>query len=258
MLPPFPYIPDDDCKRYRKRDTKDITCLIIHTTGPGLWARWKRNNPAHLPHAPEAQAAHPQGHTTQTPAPLDPAKPPSTFQEWRRRKGHEPTPLHTALRVYCGGLHRYGPHFVVCGETGEVYQLCPLDLVAQHVGGYSWADYRTGLNGLQLDSSLTDVYKAHGVISPRYLPGRTGRSTNACSVGVEVSPPKAGPNAPWSEACLASLKQLREALQTALGASQPLPWYSHSEVHPKSRIDRRGRPTDPVQPQWNPLVRSKV
>lgn len=250
LLANVPYVPDDDLKTLKKRELSSISCVVYHTTGTGLWRRWFRDNPAYAQGTPYPEPtgyleAHKslEGLPTYSPAPLG-------WSEWKKRRGSEPYPFDTALRVYCGGLHKYGPHFLVCGETGRLVQLVPLDRRAQHVGAYTAKEYRSENEQQKWQGYLQAQSPRH----PLPLPPRTARTptVNERSIGIEVAPPRSGANTQWSEATLTTLQTLHKQCETLLGCS--LDYYSHSEVHPLDRMTKTGYPTDPPGSQWDQRV----
>jgi hypothetical protein len=105
-----------------------------------------------------------------------------------------PMPYDAALHIY-RHISPYCGHFLVCGESGQICQLVPLDMVAWHVG--SKGAWRYKLPAWDKGKGLGWWHTRHpGKKSPRGLLGgslwRKG-SCNALTVGVEVAPPLAEP-----------------------------------------------------------------
>jgi len=171
---------------------------------------------------------------------------------WSRQRRYPrfDTPGEAAVYMYERGTHA-GPHYVVCGERGTIWQGTPDDHIAWHVGGdRSW------------------VYKAPGwdrkckwwkkrwpeYSSPRDLLGgslwREG-SANKLTLGIDVAPPLIGPRAPWTDACWKSLSWLTNKLCLEYGIihdSEHI--FTHSDAHPRKRTTDSGKPWDPAKMQW--------
>lgn len=175
---------------------------------------------------------------------------------WRRWKGGGAgfeTPFDASIYVYTK-LTDYSGHLLVCGETGKVAQLAPFDVCASHVGSeggykYKWPAWPR----LNRDTKWWRE-RWPELRSPKELMG--GRawapSPNAVTVGIEVSPPLAGPREPWSDACWESLSWLSVHLSKLFDI--PMSGYyfvGHSDIHPMSRSSSKG-PWDPGAAQFDP------
>lgn len=224
--------------KWKKRKAP-IKGMIAHTTGAGLYNRWKRDNPE--------QPTSIIDYTEQGAAKWG-------FLAWRKRKGKEATPFDTALRVY-GSLMNAGPHFVVCGETGRVAQLCELDRAAWHVGSrysgkYKWNRWKKKCAWWQ------DRWPEYD--SPREMMDGllwTHYGCNDLTVGIEVAPPPKGAQKPWSAACMRSLQDIYR--HVCFYASEEVDVLSHADVHPYSRTSNN-KPTDPARTQWTRKVANAI
>lgn len=226
--------------KYKNR-SRDVVGIVIHTTGWGSWKRWKRDNP----NAPEL--------TDYTGMDLDQFN----WAEWKSRRGDESHPFDTCLRIY-GSLMDAGPHFVVCGETGRVAITCPPEKVAWHVGSRKSWKYK--FKGWKRNCGWWQE-RWPELEGPQDLLGgllwRHGRC-NDLTIGIEVSPPRRGAQAAWSEACWESLRTLVAEIASDSDHITLDEYHiiTHSDAHPVSRtgrnpsLRRTGRPTDPGQYQW--------
>lgn len=210
--------------------------FCLHTTGSGLYHRWHRDNRVGQKVGLEELDALGQ----------------YRWGDWQKRRGHEPLPFDTAVRVYASIMDA-GPTFVVCGETGRVAQGAPLNTATWHAGSSGTRRYkRKGWRSDDTDWWHQDRWKE--LSSPRELVGNRlwrERSANDLLIGVEVAPPSYGPLAPWSDACWESLKALVEETAAAVPTVQ-LDLYhllTHSDVDPLRRT-HRGHPMDPGPSQW--------
>lgn len=159
-----------------------------------------------------------------------------------------PLPYDAALHIY-KHISPYCAHFLVCGESGQISQLVPLDYVAWHVG--SKGSWRYKLSAWDKNKGLGWWHTRHPhAKSPRGLLGgalwRSG-SCNALTVGVEVSPPLAGARAPWSDACWDTLNRLIVTLDVPRDSGHV---FTHSDAHPLARTKKSGAPWDPSPAQW--------
>lgn len=229
--------------KYSERSLPTIRGIVFHTTGVGSWNRWKRDNPS-----------------TQLQEPDYPLRDMS-WRGWLRRKGKEPFPFDTCLRIY-GSLMVEGPHFVVCGETGRIAQGAALNVAAWHVGRQGRKQYLGGPGEVpafwrdawpQLDTPLD------------LLGGNEWTEANLLTVGVEIAPPSSGPRAPLTDECWQSLAWLVEMLSTGVWSELPnlvLDEYhlvTHWDLHPLSRMKKDGTPTDLPTTQWSrQLLREKI
>lgn len=165
------------------------------------------------------------------------------------KAGKAASPFDRAVWLYTQAM-KFSPHFVLCGETGRVVQVNPLDTVAWHVGGKDVGAYAK--RGWWRGGCEWWVERFPKTLSPLHLcDGKLWkRGANYASYGIEISPPLAGPRAPITDAALASL--------AGLLASLSMPYtLTHSESHPRSRT-RAGAPWDLGPEQWSPAVRERL
>jgi hypothetical protein len=175
---------------------------------------------------------------------------------WVRYKRDEcALPYDAACRLYRGSM-KYSPHFLVCGETGQVAAVNDLSLRALHVG--SAGSWRYRLDDWAGRKELDWWFRRFpGLSSPRDLmDGALWRkgSANELTVGIEISPPCAGPRIPWTDACWDALRDLVGHLTMLMGIPRDSRHViTHSDAHPLKRITKSGRPWDPGSAQWNPI-----
>ena len=218
-----------------KPRTAPIRGVIIHEPGSGLWRRWKRDN--------------------------NPPNPWSTlsnydlttwgWDEWKRRRGQETTPFETALRVY-SSIYDNSPHFVVCGETGQVAQCVPVNLGANHCSGTKSSYYR------RTSWKATRKWwleRWPALNSPRdFLDGNLwghGEYAIQNTIGIEVCPRTGGNELPWTDAGWRGLKDLIQLLvQTYHFPFDPHHIITHSDAHPLMRTVK-GKPTDVAPEKWS-------
>lgn len=217
---------------YSDRDPSLIRGVVVHTTGGGLWRRWASDNPRI--EVPEILPRYTQQRYT--------------WPEWQDRKGHEPYPFDTALRVYATMMEA-GPNQLVCGETGRVAFMCPLDKSAWHVGRDGRRVYEHGVDN--------DHWHARWPYrSPLSLIGsHEWDEANLITDGIEVAPPRSGYSDPWSKECHETLAWL---IGTYLSKKCPNldirenTLLSHWDLHPNKRSLNSGLPWDPFDRQWLP------
>lgn len=171
---------------------------------------------------------------------------------WNEDRERYGSPFDAAREVY-EERSILGPHFLICGETGRILQLCELEDVAQHVG--SKGSWRYRFPKWEQKRNFDWWYKRFlSCGSPRDLfSGDLWRrgSANELSIGIELAPPLKGPRAPWSLSAWYALNDLCAVLCSDLGT--PRDRYhiiTHSDAHPLKRSTSRGRPWDPGRSQW--------
>jgi hypothetical protein len=150
-------------------------------------------------------------------------------------------------------ISKYSGHYLVSGDSGAVSRLVHPDLVAWHVG--SKGSWRYRLPGWDKNPGLGWWRSRHpGLKSPRGLLDGTlwsPKSANVLTIGIEVSPPREHPRAPWSTETWKALNRLCKHLGNRYGIpidSQHV--LTHSDVHPLARITKAGAPWDPAPRQW--------
>lgn len=176
------------------------------------------------------------------------------WRRWRHSPGRFASPWEAALHIYTEILP-YSGHFCVCGETGLVAELVPLDVAAHHVtsaGGYKyrWKNW----SRLDKDSEWWRT-RWTGLRSPRELMDSRAWSPkpNEVTIGVEVAPPKAGPTYPWSDRTWITLSALCKKLSKLYDIPRdPQHFVGHSDIHPLSR-SARNAPWDPGSRQFDPI-----
>ena len=181
-------------------------CVVIHTTGPGPWRRWKAAGTGE--------------------------------------------PFDQAVRVYTE-IYRYCPHVVISGEDGRVIRVVPDSFAAMHVVSAGHHSYRS--NPRAVPAWWKNTFP--GLKSPLDLAGGglwSLRSVNTVSLAIEVSPPKGGAAAPWSDATYSSLASTVScwANEYSIPVLQEY-IITHSEAHPLSRTTKSGKPWDPSPAQFD-------
>lgn len=201
--------------KWRERNPLRICGVIIHTTGAGPWRRWKTGA--------------------------------------RTRDGHAFESPFEAAEFIFSRIVTTGPHFLVCGDTGDWIRMAPDTAVAWHTGSKGAWKYRLpGWRALRDVTAWTNRWPE--LKSPRdFLDGNAWRhgSANQLTIGIEVAPPKEGPRQPWSDATWETLARI--AHRSADEYEFPVDRYhvlSHSDIHPHARISKTGRLWDPGARQW--------
>jgi N-acetyl-anhydromuramyl-L-alanine amidase AmpD len=171
---------------------------------------------------------------------------------WRKQQAAFASPFEAALHVY-SKVSIYSPHFVVCGTSGEVTQLDPVDQHCFHVGSRATRAYRKNVwtSGKDLEwwfNRFPYISSPAGLLDGNLW---TKASANALTVGIEVAPPSSGPRDAWSEECWDSLY----GLTAWLCHRNDIPRdryhvFTHSDAHPLERTTESGAPWDPSPSQW--------
>lgn len=161
-------------------------------------------------------------------------------------------PSEAACRLYERSM-KYSPHYLVCGETGHTTRINSLGLRAMHVGSSGAWQYRR--KGWAVGKDLEWWFRRFPYLaSPRKLFGGalwTQGSANDVSVGIEVSPPCAGPRHAWTDAAWESLDELVSYLTQLLRIPRDTEHViTHSDAHPLKRVTKGGAPWDPGPGQW--------
>ncbi len=159
-----------------------------------------------------------------------------------------PSPYDAALHIY-ENISPYCGHFLICGETGKIAQLVPLNHSAWHVGSAGAWKYRFPTWAANRGFGWWFV-RFPGLTSPRdLLDGTLWRrgSANELTYGVEIAPPLAGPRAPWSHACWDTLDRLISFLEIPRDRYHV---FTHSDAHPLKRVTGKDSPWDPAPKQW--------
>ena len=220
---------------YSERDPDTIRGVVVHTTGGGLWRRWAKDNPGIKPDTiPTYEETRLRWH------------------EWEKRKGHEPHPFDTAIRVFAT-MQEAGPYMLVCGDTGRICRMSPLDRVAWHVGRSGRKTYEHGVDN--------DHWLARWPYrSPLGLLGsHQWDEANMITAGIEVAPCRSGHTEPWSQACIDSLNWIVNAHLTKKAPSftpRANSVVSHWDLHPNVRSLASGLPWDPYDRQWLPAKKA--
>ncbi len=173
-------------------------------------------------------------------------------------------PFHAAIQTYAQRMDASG-HFVIGQGAGEIAQVVPVELAAQHVAAKEsgWAldpDNETTAWWFERWSPRLHPYEICGPEGeawgklPKGTRGQVQRSVNLWSVGIEIVPPEvAGKH--LSAHAWSSLVSLIEALCAPNG---PFPGFArtretvltHSDLAPRARTGRTGEPWDPPPSQW--------
>lgn len=173
------------------------------------------------------------------------------WRRWDQARERWSSP-HDAAKFIYQNITNAAPHFVVCGETGKVTQMCPLEYAAWHTGGAgSWRYRRRAFQGLPLWwRERWPELKGPGDLLDGQL--WSAGSANKLTVGIEVSPPFDHPRGPWTSAGWTSLTWLVQYLAGDLGIIiDPFHVFTHSDAHPRNRTTDGGRPWDPGANQWS-------
>lgn len=176
---------------------------------------------------------------------------------WKRWHGN-PTkycfPSDAAVHVY-RAVMPYSGHFVVCGETGRITQVCPTDRVALHVGSkggykYRWPHWYRLADVAWWQSRWPDLHSPRGLMGGQAWAPRP----NARTVGIEVAPPVSGPRDEWTPAAWNSLAWLCNQLADQYDIPRTkYNFVGHSDVHPFAR-SAKGLPWDPNGYQFHPAI----
>jgi len=210
--------------------------IVIHTTGGGITARYRREG---------------------------------------AREG-DATPLQTAMRVYATIMEASPHYVVgQCGSVGQVApeDLCAWHVggagsAPYHRLGTSWIPswqraryewWQRRWEGVDGPAELAGGRLWAPYVVPPTLGQRIrhplswGRgSANARSIGIEVVPPLAAARGPWSAECWRSVATL--VCDISMRRSITLERtrvITHSDAHPLSRTTPRGEPWDTVEEQWS-------
>lgn len=172
------------------------------------------------------------------------------WRRWHASQTQWSSPHDAAVFVY-RSITKTSPHFVICGETGKVTQMVPLDYAAWHTGSNgSWRYKKRRFQNLpEWWRQRWPELKGPGGL----LDGRLWReaSANKLTIGVEVSPPFDHPRGAWTGKAWGSLTWLVQYLAGDCGfAVDPFHVFTHSDAHPRNRTTDAGRPWDPGQNQW--------
>lgn len=166
----------------------------------------------------------------------------------------EATPFETSIRVYTRQMTA-GPHYIVCGDTGRIVQVCPHELAAHHVGAAKSGPYWHP-NWSKTSQTAWWGKRWSGLSSPIELAGGNlwlNASCNRNTIGIEVVPALSAPRGPWAPDCYKNLR----TLLTAIASEHKVPFtreyiFSHSDAHPLAR-SAKGQPWDPSPAQFDPL-----
>lgn len=153
-------------------------------------------------------------------------------------------PFDTAVRRYANVLGGQDAHYVV-GQDGRCVSMVPENRIAYHVGNAGSVRYQ---NRFWAGGYDWWVKRFPGKRSPRDFAGGNlwyGRSCNANTVGIEVSPHKDRPMDPFS----AKAKDKLRVLIRDICMRNNIPFerdyiLAHCEAHPISRTDKFGAPYD--------------
>lgn len=174
------------------------------------------------------------------------------WTRWQKRPDRFESPYEAAKYVY-ERISKYSGHYLIDGDSGRICELVDPMTVAWHVG--SKGSWRYKLPGWDKGKGFGWwTTRFRGCSSPRdLLDGALWRvgSANALCIGIEVSPPREAPRAPWSPKAWQSLRLLSEYLGQRYGI--PLDRYhvfTHSDAHPLARTRKDGAPWDPAPVQW--------
>lgn len=193
-------------RRQEPKREKTISCLIVHTTGSGIYRRAKRLNCS----AYEAAISYytgPKAYTSHFLAGREEG-------EFCQLVGLDEIAFHAGIgsvgrRLYSSGPNWMGVNYPLSGGQKRLTER-ETELY------YGWWKERWGsetLNPLQL---------THG-------------DPNGVSVGFDfLAHPYRGTYTPWQYRCLAALCVM---LEEEFG---PLPLYTHSDTHPLQRCNKRG------------------
>lgn len=184
--------------------------------------------------------------------------PVSRFADLSQRKRHGwKSPLDAAGWIY-SALMEYSGHYILDGESGEIYQCVPEAFVAEHVGHSHYAAYAHG--GWVTHDTAWWLGRWPTFRSPLELADNklwTAGTCNGNTIGVEVVPRMHDVRGPWSDAAWSSLALL---LRDIGGRHQILLDRDHIVTHSDaSPLDRstHGAPWDPSPGQWTPQLLEK-
>lgn len=170
---------------------------------------------------------------------------------WFKNRTRFRSPYDAARHIY-HSISPYCGHYLVCGETGNITQLVPTNVVAWHVG--SKRSWRYRLPGWAKNKGFGWWFTRFARKGPRGLMDGSlwgEGSANAISVGIEVAPPKAGPRAEWSDECWQSISLLVDRLTSVYQFPRDrFHVVTHSDAHPLARSRKDGSPWDPSPRQW--------
>jgi hypothetical protein len=181
--------------------------------------------------------------------------PVSRFDDTSQRARHGwACPGDAAAWIY-GTLMEFSGHYVIDGENGQLVQVVPEELVAEHVGGHDGPRYIDGTWKAARETSWWPV-RWPGKASPLDLAGGrlwTGGSCNRNSIGIEVAPRAVAPRGAWSDAAWTKLVELLREV----GARYGIPLdrehvVTHSDASPLARSTAGGEPWDAPPAQWSP------
>lgn len=177
------------------------------------------------------------------------------FTRYEKDPERFPSPFDAALHVY-ENVMPYCGHFLICGETGRIAQLVPLNKVAWHVGSKGAWKYRNPAWSKNKGfgwwhTRFPDVKGPRGLLDGALW--RRG-SANALTYGVEIAPSLVGARAPWTDACWTTLHRLICHLDVKPDRYHV---FTHSDAHPLRRSNKSGTPWDPGPSQWM-IGRAKI
>lgn len=173
------------------------------------------------------------------------------WRRWYNAQQRYSSP-HDAARFVYRRISKNSPHFVVCGETGNVAQLVPLEFAAWHTAGagMGWRYSRRAFQNLpEWWRERWPELRGPGDL----LDGRLWRqgTANRLTIGIEVSPPFDHPRGSWTRKAWRSLTWLVQYLAGDVGFPvDPFHVFSHSDANPRTRTTANGRPWDPGYNQW--------
>lgn len=182
--------------------------------------------------------------------------PVTRFEDVGQRATHKwRCPGDAAGWIY-GTIMEFSGHYVIDGANGQLLQIVPEDVIAEHVGGHNshlydtvhWQTPETKWWPMRWPARRTPKSLADGKLW-------TAGSVNANTIGIEVAPRADAPRGAWSDAAWAKLvalvREIGERYGIPVDAEHVL---THSDADPRSRSTAGGAPWDAGPEQWSPAM----